>query len=105
MSVTRLTSHFEIFPLKDEAPRNPPPKDESSELLKPDIIVTRLTSQSGMRPNFVVKKPYSEHNPRTGSSAKQFLTAFENEESDNAESRFAHDAEGPSCVVVHIKLD
>ncbi|CAL6407945.1 unnamed protein product [Bathycoccus prasinos] len=37
----------------------------------PLISVTRLTSQSGMVPKFVVDKPYVVHIPVTGDSAKQ----------------------------------
>ena len=69
----------------------------------PLISVTRLTSQSGMVPKFVVDKPYVVHRPVTGDSAKQLAIAVKNWPSVRYVPS-VHELAGPLTASVHVNF-
>lgn len=90
ISVTREVSHFDMSRLKDEQDENRLDMlvtcDVSQLVMSPLkigkavardrlISITRLVSQFGIRPYFVVVSPYTEHRPKNGSSAKHLSNA------------------------------
>ncbi|CAL6407219.1 unnamed protein product [Bathycoccus prasinos] len=93
--VTDDVSHAEISALNVLLPPKP--------LLYPLISVTRLTSQSGMVPKFVVDKPYVVHRPVSGDSAKQLAIAVKNWPSVRYVPS-VHELAGPLTASVHVNF-